>query len=208
MKKGWLILLLSLLTIPVIGQVSFGVRAGGSYSSLSQKVGDKYESGNRMGYNIGGLMDIRLYKRWSLRPELSFVFQGGSYFSGMDVDGMSMHNKYKYHSLQVPVNLTYTFTFTDVKLSIFAGPVADFSLYGKMKTEDIYTDIHFGDTEEKDLKPFDLGVSFGVSAEYKKYFFAIHTVSGTLDRRATKRDGESSVFQNNVTFSLGYLFRR
>ena len=28
-----------------------------------------------------------------------------------------------------------------------------------------------------------------------------------IDRRALKRDGETSVYQNNVTFSLGYYFK-
>jgi len=193
--------------MPVMGQVDFGVRLGGAYSTLIQKVGDNYESGARFGYSLAGLADIHLYQRFSLRPEIAFVNQGGAYYSAPDMEGMAFHNEYWYYSLQIPVNVAYTFPIGDVRLSILAGPVADFSLFGKMRSHDTDVDIHFGHTEEEDLKPFDLGVNVGLAVEYKKCFFSINSLFGTLDRRAVKRDGESSVFQNNVTFSLGYFFR-
>lgn len=201
------LLVLLMATLPVIAQVDFGVRAGGGYSSLIQKVGDEHKSGSRGGFSIGVLADIPFYQRFSLRPEISFINQGGSYFSGTDVQGMAFYNKFWYYSLQVPVNVAYTFPLGDVGISLFAGPVADFSLFGKMRSNDTNVDIHFGHTEEKDLKPFDLGVSLGGTVEYRNAFFTINAIAGTLDRRAVKREGESSVFQNNVTFSLGYFFR-
>ena len=39
------------------------------------------------------------------------------------------------------------------------------------------------------------------------YFFSVSALCGTLDRRAIEREGESSLYQNNVTLSLGYMFR-
>jgi len=196
-----------ILMMPVVAQVDFGVRLGGAYSTLIQKVGDKYESGGRFGYSLAGLADIHLYQRFSLRPEIAFVNQGGAYYSAPDMEGMAFHNKYWYYSLQIPVNVAYTFPIGDVGLSILAGPVADFSLFGKMRSKDQDIDIHFGHTEEEDLKPFDLGINVGLAVEYKNFFFSVSSLFGTLDRRAVKREGESSVFQNNVTLSLGYFFR-
>ena len=38
-------------------------------------------------------------------------------------------------------------------------------------------------------------------------FFSVSALCGTLDRRAIEREGESSLYQNNVTLSLGYMFR-
>ena len=163
-----------LMIMPAVGQVTFGVRAGGAYSSLVQKVEGTYNAGARFGFSLAGLADIHLYK------------------------GLSF---------QVPVNLAYTFIINDVQLGVYAGPTLDFSLFGKMKTENQNVDIHFGQTKEADLKTFDLGVNVGLRVDYSRYFFSVSALCGTLDRRAIEREGESSLYQNNVTLSLGYMFR-
>ena len=146
-----------LMIMPAVGQVTFGVRAGGAYSSLVQKVEGTYNAGARFGFSLAGLADIHLYKGLSLRPELAFVNQGGSFYSNPQVEGAkNSFNKCSYYSIQVPVNLAYTFIINDVQLGVYAGPALDFSLFGKMKTENQNVDIHFGQTKEADLKTFDL----------------------------------------------------
>ena len=207
-KTGWLLVALICMALPASAQVAFGVRAGGAYSSLIQKVDKKAESGARFGFSVAGLMDIPLRGKWSLRPEVGFVNQGGSYHSGQAMGGMALYNKCWYYSLQIPVNVAYTFSITDVRVSIFAGPSFDWSLFGQMKTRETDPDLSFGVSEEKDLKPCDLGVSIGLAVEYSNFFFSVNSICGTIDRRATKREGETSVYQNNVTLSLGYYFRK
>lgn len=212
MKRYYYIIALTILSIvPTYAQVDFGVRAGGAYSSLIQRVQDEYMAGGRFGWSVAGLMDVHLYKGLSFRPEIGFVNQGGSYYSHYNNPLVTeTHNKYSYYSIQVPLNLAYTFRLTDIRLSVFAGPTLDFSLFGKMRTHGASpsTSIDFGSKKEPNLKSFDLGVNVGMSVEYSRFFFAINCVTGTLDRRAVKREGESNIFQNNVTFSLGYFFRK
>lgn len=189
-------------------QVDFGVRAGGAYSSMVQKVDKTYKSGARFGFSVAGIADIHLYKGLSVRPELAFVQQGGSFLSNYEVDGArNSYNKCTYYSLQVPLNVAYTFIIQDVRLGVYAGPALDFSLFGKMKTHNENADIHFGKTKETDLKSFDLGVGLGLKVDYDRYFFSIGAICGTLDRRGQKLEGESALYQNNVTLSLGYMFR-
>ena len=110
MRKIGLLLIAVMMILPAMAQVSFGVRAGGAYSSLIQKVEDTYEAGARFGFSIAGLADIPLSKnkKWSLRPEVAFVNQGGAYYSNQDIHGMALHNKCWYYSLQIPVNVAYT----------------------------------------------------------------------------------------------------
>ena len=156
-----------LMIMPAVGQVTFGVRAGGAYSSLLHTVEGTYNAGARFGFSLAGLADIHLYKGLSLRPELAFVNQGGSFYSNPQVEGAkNSFNKCSYYSIQVPVNLAYTFIINDVQLGVYAGPALDFSLFGKMKTENQNVDIHFGQTKEADLKTFDLGVNVGVVQEH------------------------------------------
>lgn len=196
------------IILPTKAQVTFGVRAGGSYSSLVQKVEGTYNAGARFGFSLAGLADIHLYKGLSLRPELAFTNQGGSFFSNPQVEGAkNSFNKCNYYSVQVPMNLAYTFIINGIHLGVYAGPALDFSLFGKMKTENQNVDIHFGQNKEADLKTFDLGVNVGLRVDYNRYFFSVGALCGTLDRRAIEREGESSLYQNNVTLSLGYMFR-
>ena len=76
-----------------------------------------------------------------------------------------------------------------------------------MKTENKHDDIHFGQNKEAEHKTFDQGVFFCLRVDYSRYFFSVSALCGTLDRRAIEREGESSLYQNNVTLSLGYMFR-
>lgn len=208
MRKTVFILVLFLMTTGIaMSQVKFGIRAGGAYSSMIQKVGEQNKVGARFGFSIAGLTEIPIYKRFSLYSELAFVNQGGSFLSNYYVDGARNYkNSCNYYSLELPVNLKYALIVNDIRLSIFAGPTLDFSLFGKMKTESENTDIHFGQSKETDLKVFDLGVNLGLRVDYAQYFFSINALCGTLDRRGVEREGESSLYQNNVTFSLGYVF--
>ena len=209
-RLGLLIIVMLSVITTAMGQVEFGVRAGGSYSSLTQRFEDSYMSGGKMGFSVAGIADIHLYKRLSLRPEIAFVNQGGSYYSQPVQSELAAYNKYRYYSIQVPVNLAFSFNLSDILFSVFAGPALDFSLFGKTNTQsnELDSDINFGIEKEKDLKRFDLGVNLGIAVEYSKFFFSIDALCGTLDRRSVERKGESSVFQNNVTFSLGYFFRK
>lgn len=196
--------------VSVFAQVEFGVRLGGAYSSLVQRLDKTYESGGRIGFSVAGLMQLPIYKGLSFVPEVGLIYQGGDYYSYPTDEGMTTHNMYKYYSLQVPLDLAYTFNISDVRLSVFAGPTLDVSLAGKMKTEetDVESDIEFGKKEEPNLRTIDLGINVGLSVEYSRFFFSINNVAGVLDRRTVKRKDESMLFQNNVTFSVGYFFRK
>lgn len=209
MKKIYCITFFALLSGTfAFGQVSFGVRAGGAYSALIQKVDGINKAGSRFGFSVAGLADIPLYKGLSLRPELALVNQGGSFVSNYYVEGArNSYNKCSYYSVQLPIDLAYTFVINDVQLGVFFGPALDFSLFGKMKTENRNTDIQFGQKKEADLRVFDLGVNVGLRIDYRQYFFSIGALCGTLDRRSVEREGESNLYQNNVTLSLGYMFR-
>lgn len=205
---GWLIVVMVMVAVDASAQTTLGVRTGGSYSSMAQKVEGTYRSGARCGFSVAGLADIHVYKRWSFRPEVAFVNEGGSFLSNYAVEGArNSYNKCNYYSIQIPLDAAYTFAINDIHLGVYFGPSFDFSLFGKMNTENQNVDINFGDTKDTDLKSFDLGVNVGVHVDYKQYFFAISSVFGTFDRRAVKGEGESSLYQNNVTLSLGYMFR-
>jgi hypothetical protein len=180
-------------------QVSFGVRGGVAYSSLTQIVEDRVRYGGKVGYSVAGIMDIPFSRKFALRPELSLVYQGGSYYPGyVDVSPFNRTKdrlKCDYHSVQIPVNVMYKIALTDWMFGIYAGPSVTFSTEVKEKR-----------LSERKFRPFDIGMGSGLHVECKRVFFTIYAHSGFLDRLKYKQTSESEVYQNNVTCSFGYWF--
>jgi len=207
MKKILFVLLTVILSVPAMGQVSLGLKGGLAYSSLAQRIDNVNEAGARMGFSVGGLVNIPLYDRFSIQPELIFINQGGSFYSRVDESFSSIRSNYNYYSLQMPVNMAYSILVSDVNMKLLFGPSVDYSLTGKRTVEGVRNDIDFGEREIGDFKSWDLGINVGFEAGYQNVFFSINTLFGVLDRRTVKHSSESSIYQNNVTFSLGYYFR-
>ncbi len=205
-KKIITLFFVFVFAIPSFSQVTFGLRGGISYSALIQNMENENEVGARAGFSVGGLMDIPFYRRFSFRPELLFVNQGGSFYSRIDNEIDKIRNKYNYYSIQLPLNVVYTIPISGVRMSVMLGPALDYSLFGKRTSEGVKSDLVFGDDEVGDLKKWDVGVNMGLCVKYQQVFFSINALCGGLDRRSVKHEGESRLYQNNVTFSFGYIF--
>ncbi len=206
LKISSLLLLLFLTVTPSYSQITYGVRGGLSYSALIQNLETENKVGARAGFSVGGLMDVPFYRRFSFRPEVSFVNQGGSFYSRIDNEITTVKNKYNYYSIQVPLNIAYNIPISGVRMSVMLGPAVDYALFGIHTYEGEKANLSFDKKEVGELKKWDMGVNMGLAVKYEQVFFSINALCGVLDRRQVKRDGESRLFQNNVTFSFGYFF--
>jgi hypothetical protein len=195
-----------IMAMPVAAKISFGVRAGLARTAFTQKVDLDYQSGSRIGYSVAGLADIPFYRRFSFRPEIALTNQGGSYFTLRDEAGLpQLKYSADYYSLQIPLTIAFNIPISGVRMAVYAGPAPDFLLGGKMKRLEAGTEP--SPTPEKKMKAFDFSINGGIAVEYKNIFFSIDTFHGTSDRRVDVRENESPVYQNSITFSLGYFFR-
>ena len=207
MKKILCLSLLSLIfVLPVKSQVVFGVRAAGAYSSMIQKVDEVARSGAHFGYGAAGILEIPLRKRFLLRPEIIFLNQGGRFYAPKGED-LLVPFDCNYYSVQIPANVQFVFTSPEIMFSVYGGPYIDMSLWGRMKENGEGHTISFGGSARNDLKRFDLGVNLGLGVEYNRFFFSVQAFCGTLNRNAGHMVGGNSVYQSNVAFSLGYMFR-
>lgn len=202
------LLLLFLFALPAKAQVVFGVRAAGAYSSMIQKVDEVARSGAHFGYGAAGILEIPLRKRFLLRPEIILLNQGGRFYAMRGEDPQVQRPFVcDYYSVQIPANVQFVFTSPEIMFSVYGGPYIDMSLWGKMKEDGVSRTMSFGGSSRNDLKRFDLGVNLGLGVEYNKFFFSVQAFCGTLNRNAGHKEGCSSVYQSNVAFSLGYMFR-
>jgi hypothetical protein len=204
--KWVLIGCIATVTPPVAAKVTFGVRAGLARTAFTQKVDLDYQSGLHIGYSIAGLADIPFYRRFSFRPEIALANQGGEYFTLRDEAGLpQLKYKANNYSLQIPLTVAFNIPISGVRMAVYAGPAPYFHLGGKMKMTGKEEEAPF--TLEKKMKAFDFSINGGIAVEYKNIFFSIETSHGTSDRRADTYEDESPVYQNGITFSLGYFFR-
>jgi hypothetical protein len=191
-------------SMPAAARVYPGVRAGISRSSLVQKIDLDYWSGSCLGYSVAALADIPFYERFSLRPEIALAYEGGSYHSGEEDGSFLVKHSLRNYSLQPSVNIAFNIPISGVKMSVYGGPALDLHLWDKTST---------GKTESPSapaaatVRPVDVAISTGISVEYKGVFFSINTLAGTLYRQTGRIEDQPPVFQNNLTFSLGYIFR-
>jgi len=207
-RKTIFALLMAIMVVPAMGQISYGVRGGLSYSSLIQRVDGENEVHGRMGFNIGGLVNIPVYRRFSVQPELAFVNQGGGYHSRVEGGFSHVYSKYNYYSIQMPVNMVYTMPISsDFRMSILFGPALDCSLSDRKPKVYVPEDVNPEEVKTGNLKSVDIGVNVGLEGDYRNIFFSISALSGALNRRTVKHANDSQLYQNNLTFSLGYHFR-
>ncbi|MDR2388214.1 MAG: PorT family protein [Tannerellaceae bacterium] len=204
-RAGWLIGLTLIFSSPAFAGIYWGVRAGIARSSLVQKIDLDYWSGSCLGYSAAVLADIPFYQRFSFRPEVAFAYEGGSFYSEL-LDGLFLQkHRLRSYSLQPSFDVAFNIPIAGVKMTVYGGPTLDFRLCNKLSSERL--EEEFAAINPKRVRPFDLGVNTGISVEYKGVFFSITALPGIIYQQTKKTEGESSVFQNNLTFSLGYIFR-
>lgn len=199
MKKGGLILMMCLLSWAMEAKITWGARAGLSYSSLTQIVDDQVTYGGRLGFSVAGLADIPLSRKFSICPELAFVNQGGSYGYIFLVNDNRKEGRHtcNYYSLQLPVNLVYKINLGSWQMGIQAGPFFSVSTRERERHE----------WKTRDFRPFDIGAGTGLYVEHRRVFFSVYAQTGFINKLREKQSSESQIYQNDVTFSFGYRFR-
>lgn len=180
-------------------EVKFGVKAGLNIANLG---GDFEENSSLIGFQIGGLAEIKLSDSFAIQPELLFSAQGTK-FEESDEFG-SYEEKIKLSYLNIPIMAKY---YVAPKFSIEAGPQIGFLLSAKSEGEETFE----GETEtfdediKEDVKSLDFGVNFGLGFDF----------SENLSAGVRYNIGLSNVFDdsddfkvNNSVFSLalGYKF--
>ena len=199
MKKWLFIPVFIWLTLPVKSQIAFGARAGIAYTSLTQIIDEEVTYGGRVGFNIAGMLDVPISRKFSLRPELSFLSQGGAYsLEFREKETIWERYKRNYYAIQIPVNFAYKIFVNEWQFGAYGGPTV--SLSTKVKERE--------GLEERRFRTFDIGAGAGFYVERRNLFFTIYSHTGLVDRLAEKRPNESNLYQNNVIFSFGYWFRK
>lgn len=116
-------------------------------------------------YYVGGYYNYQFSKRFSLKPELSFVQKGVS-FSQSEYERIIYKIKISY--LEIPLSIAFKYLKRErFSSELYLGGFGAFKLNAVKKTA-----FHNSDTEKVKIsciENFDAGIHFGISFKYKLF---------------------------------------
>ena len=183
-----------LMAAPAQAQLRWGLKAGLNLNKMDLKKGTtNLKNDNMTGFFVGPMAEFTL-------PIVGLGVDGALLYSqrGTKVEDLNTQvdaplKKYKQHSLEIPVNLKYSFGLGDMA-SIYAAAGPDFIF--NLKSDDFW-----GDVKRKNA---EVGLSVGAGLKLLNHFQIGANYIFPLTKNV-KEDGWSA---NNKTWqiSLAYMF--
>jgi hypothetical protein len=128
------------------------------------------------GIHFGGFLEIPLSGNFVLQPGLLLSAKGSNF--KIDSTEFSLAPVY----LEIPVIAVYSFGSDALKISLFAGPYFACGIGGyKIQSEGGFKYLSFGSGENKDLKPFDIGLNFGAGVNIRGFMISAQYGIGLLN---------------------------
>lgn len=208
MKKSGLILLTFFLSVITSAQLRVAIVGGGHSSSVKEtnnlpgwdSVSGNYSS--RTGIHFGFMADLQLAhsSKFYFQPGIIFFNKGRKYAAPYDSTGLvkSFSSSQFINYIDVPLNLVLKFPLGKSKFVIGGGPYASFFYNGKEKTETVFSDGHFENSENNDLpvgkkagqyKTVNYGVSALAGLEFGRVFLTANYSRGLGDFYTPAYDG-------------------
>jgi len=183
LKKNVVLVVIALLfgSISAAQETSFiktGLKAGLNYANYT---GTDVDTDALTNYHAGLLIELKIFKNFSLQPELLYSTQGA------ELNGFEQQIKNELGYISIPV--LAKFYLTD-NLSMEIGPQASFLLSER------------NEVKADDSNTFDFAVAGGLSYKLGKHFFVQARYGLGLTEPKRDADVKNSVAQA----SLGYLF--
>lgn len=188
--------------------LKYGVKGGLNVSSFSGD-NDGMDLKSRVGFNIGGFVEVKLSEKFAIQPEVLYSQQGTKFkLSGIlfsNDEPFKAETKFNLSYINVPVMFKY---YAIEKLFIEAGPQIGFLISAKSKTKV----TGFDQTEELDTKDMyntiDFGLNFGAGYDFTQNISLGARYNLGLANIAKTEAGDDGKLHNGVfSLSVGYKFK-
>jgi len=213
---------LLLLTIAVIGSattfaqtINYGVKAGVNFSTFSATVSNiTGTSASLTGFHVGGVVDFKFNKSFSIQPGILYSTKGGSSTTSDNGDqSVSLAaSKVTFNYLEIPINFLYHAAVRKGSVFIGGGPYVAFGLSGSAplttdengqpttRTES----VHFGSGVDEIHNP-DIGINF--IGGYQFTSNVTLSVQYGLGLQNLSNEPAVRIHNQALGFSLGYFFK-
>ncbi|MBF01704.1 MAG: hypothetical protein CMP76_00245 [Flavobacterium sp.] len=166
-------------------EVKFGAKAALNLSNLT---GDVEDNSMKVGFQVGGLVEIGISEKFAVQPELVYSAQGTKFDGAGDP---SLNLDY----LNIPVMAKF---YVAEGFSLEAGPQIGFLLSAKAKSD-------AGDVDYKDfVNSTDFGVNFGAGYDVTENINL--GVRYSLGLSNVNKEGDDSIKNSNLAFAFAYKF--
>ncbi|MBL0144634.1 MAG: PorT family protein [Chitinophagaceae bacterium] len=183
MKKIILFAAFAVVGFATQAQVKFGAKAGLNLSNLT---GDVSDNKMKIGFNVGGLVNIPVSSQFSVQPELLFSSEGTKFD-----DGTTSQN-FNLSYINIPVMLQYN---NESGFYAEAGP--QLGILASAKTADTDVKEFFNSTN------FGLGLGLGYNMSNGLGFGARYSLGlGNI----AKDSGSDKIKTSNISIGLHYTF--
>lgn len=186
-------------------KAKFGLKGG---MNISNWAGDTegIDVKSKIGFNVGGFVEIKLSDKLAIQPELLYSSQG------MKVDDFEAEIEDEIYTADVKFNLAYINIpvmfkyYVTEKFNVEAGPQIGFLTSAKTMTK-----VEGYGSDEEDMKEnfesVDFGFNFGAGYDFTEHFFAGARYNLGLSNIAKTESGDDTKISNSVfSLSVGYKF--
>ncbi|CAH0336514.1 hypothetical protein FVB9288_02219 [Flavobacterium sp. CECT 9288] len=182
-------------------ETKFGVKGGLNLANIS---GDVEDNSSKIGFNVGGFVEIKVSDKFSVQPELLFSTQGTKFEESGS--GFSAEVKYNLSYLNIPVMAKY---YAADKFSLEFGPQIGFLTSAKADftaTESGVTESGKEDVKD-DFESIDFGLNFGAGYDLTEKLSLGLRYNLGLSNIGKFEAGDDSKLNNSVlSLSFGYKF--
>ena len=191
-----LVLLMIPSTVSAQG-ISYGVKGGINFASVSFDPSEDINTGTRIGIAVGGFVALPLGSRLTIQPEGLFSQKGEK----ADLDGVVAKLELDY--IEVPVLVKYAITQgASRSFHVFGGPSMAFKVRSRATASFGGTTVETGDENIKDT---DFGVVFGAGMDFGKWSVDGRYTMGFADINDDESD-ETKIRTRTISVLAGIRF--
>lgn len=188
--------------------VKFGIKGGVNFATLT---GDVEDTSMKVGFNVGGLVEIKVSEKFSVQPELLFSTQGAKeeYSETSGADSYKVENNLNLGYLNIPIMAKY---YVIDKFSLEAGPQFGFLMSAKSDYTETQTigGVTSTFSEEVDVKDdmnsVDFGINFGAGYDFTENISAGVRYNLGLSDITDEQEDNFEMKNSVIALSIGYKF--
>lgn len=182
----------------------FGARVGIDISSISQPAYDTYDNG--VGFTVGGIYNIPLWKNLYFEPGLSLFYNtfGETIYTNSEViEDLPIPTSkatIRNWGFRIPMHAGYHFDFTDdISIHVITGPALNLNLSAKYNYMGKSTNMM-----EYGFRRFDLQWDFGVAMNYDEHYYV--SLTGGVGLTQAYHNSVDHFKRNTFSIAVGYNF--
>jgi len=176
-----------------------GFTAGATLANYKIKdAGEDLSSDSKPGFTGGIIANLPAGKNFMIQTGAHWVQKGTKDEENGEKASLTVN------SIEIPVNFMYTST---GGFFIGAGPSASFAVSGKAKYNDVSADLHFGNSNDDDIKGFDFGANVVTGYQSPKGFLIAANFNQGFSNLVPGDAENSSIKSHYFGLRLGYILK-